>query len=29
MVVKQRAMAVADKAERRNAILDAAESLFL
>src|SRR5215470_6706176 len=29
MVVKQRAMAVADKAERRNAILDAAETLFL
>ena len=29
MVVKQRAMAVEDKAERRNAILDAAESLFL
>jgi AcrR family transcriptional regulator len=29
MVVKQRAMAVEDKAERRNAILDAAEELFL
>jgi AcrR family transcriptional regulator len=29
MVVKQRAMAVEDKAERRNAILDAAEALFL
>ncbi len=29
MVVKQRAMAVEDKAERRNAILDAAETLFL
>ncbi len=29
MVVKQRAVAVADKEERRHAILDAAESLFL
>ena len=29
MAVKQRAMAVADKEERRQAILDAAESLFL
>jgi AcrR family transcriptional regulator len=29
MVVKQRAIAVEDKAERRNAILDAAEALFL
>ena len=29
MVVKQRAMAVEDKAERRSAILDAAETLFL
>ncbi len=29
MVVKQRAMAVEDKEERRNAILDAAEALFL
>ena len=29
MAIKQRAMAVADKEERRNAILDAAESLFL
>src|SRR5829696_8205195 len=29
MVVKQRAMAVEDKEERRNAILDAAERLFL
>jgi AcrR family transcriptional regulator len=29
MVVKQRAMAVEDKAERRNAILDAAEALFV
>jgi len=29
MVVKQRAMAVEDKAERRNAILDAAEALYL
>jgi AcrR family transcriptional regulator len=29
MVVKQRAMAVEDKAERRTAILDAAEALFL
>src|SRR5213083_1331752 len=29
MVVKQRAMAVEDKEERRNAILDAAETLFL
>lgn len=29
MVVKQRAVAVADKEERRNAILDAAEALFI
>ncbi len=29
MVVKQRAMATADKEERRNAILDAVEALFL
>lgn len=29
MVVKQRAMAVEDKAERRSAILDAAEALYL
>ena len=28
MAVKQRAVAVADKEERRNAILDAAEALF-
>lgn len=29
MVIKQRAMAVEDKEERRNALLDAAEDLFL
>ena len=29
MVIKQRAMAVEDKEERRNALLDAAEALFL
>ena len=29
MVIKQRAMAVEDKAERHHAILDAAEALFL
>lgn len=29
MVVKQRAVAVADKEERRNALLDAAEALYL